>query len=88
NDGMEWEHVSISIHRRRGGMTSPRTPTWEEMCRIKDIFWDPEDRVVQYHPPRSEYVNCHPYTLHLWRPVNVRLIAPPWYMVGPREDAG
>lgn len=42
-------------------------PTWEEMCVIKEMFFEPEERVVQYHPPESEYVNSHPYCLHLWR---------------------
>lgn len=68
-----WEHVSISH--------SDRTPNWEEMCRIKAIFWDDEDCVVQYHPPKSEYVNNHPYVLHLWRPTEGELPRPPKSMV-------
>lgn len=69
-----WEHVSVSL--------SNRCPTWEEMCRIKALFWDVEDCVVQYHPPVTEYVNNHPYCLHLWRPVGVEIPAPPRWMVG------
>jgi hypothetical protein len=53
------------------------------MCRAKDEFWGPEDEVVQYHPKRSEYVNCHPHVLHLWRPIGAALPLPPSYMVGP-----
>src|SRR5215831_8512364 len=56
--GANWEHVSVS--------TAQRAPRWDEMCWVKDRFWEPEDTVVQYHPPKSLYVNCHPYTLHLW----------------------
>lgn len=71
-----WEHVSVS--------RQDRCPTWEEMCAIKSLFWiDPEDCVVQYHPPRSDYVNCHPFCLHLWRPVGITLPRPPSLMVGP-----
>lgn len=55
----DWEHLSVSL--------PDRTPTWEEMCFLKDLFWEPEDTVVQYHPPRSEYVNRAKYCLHLWR---------------------
>lgn len=69
-----WEHVSVS--------TYDRCPTWEELCRVKGLFWDAEDCVVQFHPPRSEYVNNHPYTLHLWRPVGVDLPRPPAICVG------
>ncbi len=57
--GGGWEHVSVSY--------SNRCPTWEEMCRVKDIFWYDNECVVQFHPPKSEYVNNHPYCLHLWR---------------------
>lgn len=60
SDGLEWEHVSVSLHNR--------TPTWDEMCFIKSMFWDDEDCVMQLHPPKSQYVNNHPHCLHLWRP--------------------
>ena len=76
SDGMEWEHVSVSL--------SKRVPTWEEMCYIKKIFWDEEDYVIQYHPPKSEYVNCHPFVLHLWRPIGTEIPRPPSVLVGPR----
>lgn len=73
----EWEHVSVSFPHR--------TPTWTEMCQIKAIFWDDEDVVVQFHPPRSEWVNNHNYCLHLWRPVGVQVPRPPAIMVGYRD---
>lgn len=59
SDQMDWEHVSISMEKR--------CPTWEEMCFIKDMFWDEEDLVVQMHVPKKDYVNNHPFCLHLWR---------------------
>lgn len=68
-----WEHVSVSI----GGRQATRCPTWEEMCIIKKWFWDEEDCVVQFHPPASEYVNNHPYVLHLWRPTDTNIATPP-----------
>lgn len=70
-----WEHVSVS--------TAARCPTWEEMCLVKELFWDQEDVVIQLHPPRSEWVNCHPYCLHLWRPIGIELARPPALSVGP-----
>mgnify|MGYP006874677943 CR=1 FL=1 len=57
--GGGWEHVSVSYRRR--------TPTWDEMCKVKDMFWNDNETVVQYHPKKSEYKNLHPYCLHLWR---------------------
>lgn len=72
--GEAWEHVSVSLPHR--------APTWAEMCRVKALFWDEEDCVVQYHPPRSEYVNNHPHCLHLWRRPGVDFPRPPALMVG------
>lgn len=60
SDGEKIEHVSVTINRKR-------TPSWDIMCHVKDLFWDEEDLVVQFHPPKSQYVNCHLYCLHLWR---------------------
>lgn len=72
-----WEHVSVSL--------PDRIPTWAEMCYVKRVFWDAEDCVIQFHPPRAEYVNCHPHCLHLWRPVGVEIPRPPMEAVGPRR---
>lgn len=78
-EGLGWEHVSVS---RRD-----RAPLWDEMCQIKAMFWDDEDCVVQYHPPRSEYVNQHANCLHLWRPIGIELPMPDSIMVGFKEVA-
>lgn len=73
-----WEHVSVS--------TATRCPTWEEMCLVKDLFWEPEDVAVQYHPAKSEYINCHPFVLHMWRPADAPLLCPPSFAVGPSAE--
>lgn len=74
SDGGGWEHVSVSLKHR--------TPSWKQMCFIKDLFWDAEDCCVQYHPPQSEYVNNHEHCLHIWRPINEKLPCPPSSFVG------
>ena len=62
-----WEHASVHLrHKRNLEIPLKRTPTWEEMCYVKHLFWDPEEPVIQFHPPQSSYVNIHPYVLHLW----------------------
>jgi hypothetical protein len=76
-----WEHVSVSV--RVPGET--RCPTWEEMCEIKDMFWDKDETVIQYHPAEADYVNMHPHTLHLWKPIGVELPTPPSIMVGVKS---
>ena len=67
--GEGWEHVSVSLRNR--------CPTWEEMCRVKDIFWGEDECVVQFHPPKSEYVNLHTYCLHLWKKIGEKADLPP-----------
>jgi hypothetical protein len=74
-----WQHVSVSLE------FDTRVPRWEIMCFVKDLFWEPEDVVVQYHPAKSEYVNFHPGVLHLWRPTKEKLPTPLAIMVGPRN---
>lgn len=72
-----WEHVSI--HAEQGSQQF--TPHWDEMAYIKDMFWSPEDVVMQLHPARDAYVNLHANTLHLWRPIGVEIPTPPIKLV-------
>jgi len=74
SDGMGWEHASVSLPKR--------CPNWKEMCFMKNLFWDREDCVVQFHPPESEYVNNHEYTLHLWKIIGGHQSTPPSILVG------
>lgn len=74
-----WEHVSVSVLKN-----NKRCPTWGEMSFVKDLFWQPEEAVMQLHPPKSQYVSFHDYTLHLWRPLFQYLPLPPHTMVGPK----
>jgi len=78
SDGEGWDHVSVSLKNR--------CPTWEEMCWVKDLFFEPHEVVMQLHPAKSEYVNHHPYCLHLWRPQNRSIPLPPTEFVGPKQE--
>jgi hypothetical protein len=78
SDAAGWEHVSVSIKHR--------TPNWKEMCFVKDLFWNPEEEVVQFHPARSDYVNCHPNCLHLWRHKTAVIPMPPSILVGYKTE--
>jgi hypothetical protein len=72
-----WEHASVSIE----GMK--RLPNWEEMCLVKETFWDAEECVIQFHPPRSVYVDNGPI-LHLWKQVGKEYETPPTILVGAK----
>lgn len=79
SDGLNWEHVSVSKIVAKGRPN--QCPTWEDMCIIKNRFWSKDQTVLQYHPSEKEYVNIHPGTLHLWRPMKEEIPKPPKWMV-------
>lgn len=73
SDGKGWDHVSVHAEQSR----KYRTPVWDEMDQVKRVFWDDDDVVMQLHARRSEWVNNHRNTLHLWRPNDGRNIPTP-----------
>lgn len=70
----EWEHVSVSL--------ADRCPSWSEMQAVKELFWDDSEVVLQFHPTKAEYVNCHPYCLHMWRHKQTNHALPPRRLIG------
>ena len=77
--GGGWDHGSGAPYQRS------YVPSWEDMCRLKDMFFREDETVVQYHPAKSEYVNTVENCLHLWRPQNETLPTPPSIMVGVKN---
>ena len=76
--GAGWEHVSVAPYRNI-------LPSWEDMCIIKDIFWNDDEAVIQIHPPKAEYVNNKRNCLHLWRCTYKEMVLPPSVLVGVRK---
>ena len=73
SDEVPWEHVSV--HVQNGNFS--RLPTWVEMCRVKRLFWDDDETVLQFHPKQEKYVNTHEQVLHLWKMRGVDHKLPP-----------
>ncbi len=73
-----WEHLSVSM--------PSKTPSWDQMCRMKDIFWNKNEACVEYHPKEEDYINNHPHCLHIWRPTEVELPTPPHWLVGFKSE--
>ena len=69
SNGGGWDHVSVS------GKTN--CPSWQDMCDVKDIFFSENECCVEYHPAKKDYVNIHPFCLHIWKPQNVDIPKPP-----------
>jgi hypothetical protein len=78
-----WEHVSVSIHTQQA-RNKGMLPNWIEMSYVKQLFWDDEDCVVQFHPPKSDHVNNMP-VLHLWCWTRGVFPRPPSLLVGVKE---
>lgn len=72
--GGGWDHISMSFRNR--------VPTWDEMCWLKDAFFEDDEVVIQFHPKKKDYINTHPYCLHLWKKQNYEILTPPKLFVG------
>ena len=77
--GAGWDHVSVSPDSKRV------VPTWDDMCKVKEIFFNDDEAVIQIHPPKDEYVNNMPNCLHLWRCTYKEMLLPPSCLVGLRK---
>ena len=77
--GAGWEHVSVSPFKNR------IVPSWDDMCKIKDWFWNDDEAVIQIHPIKEEYVNNLGNCLHLWRCTYKEMVLPPSCLVGIRK---
>jgi len=61
DDGSAWLHLSVAHPRR--------APGWGDMRRAKELFLG--DRwAVSVLPREVEYVNIHPFCLHLFAPLD------------------
>jgi len=80
SNGAGWDHVSISPFKRN------YMPSWDEMCKLKSMFFYPEETVLEYHPAESQYVNQIGNCLHLWRPQHYEIPLPPPILVGMQKQ--
>lgn len=67
NEAWLMDHVSISNFKRN------KLPSWDDMCKLKDMFFRSDEMAVQIHPAEKNYlhgVNGLMNVLHIWAPVN------------------
>jgi hypothetical protein len=79
SNGGGWNHVSVHPFKSR------ITPSWDDMCRVKEIFWKDDEAVIQIHPPKEDYVDNLSNCLHLWRCTYKEMVLPPSVLVGVRK---
>ena len=78
SSGLGGDHVSVSRPNR--------CPNWPEMEHVKRLFFKEDETAMQLHVPPADHINCHPYCLHLWRPLGAEIPRPPAEMVGPVSE--
>jgi hypothetical protein len=71
--GSGWDHVSVSKRYS--------TPTWDDMCWMKRLFFRDDECAMQLHVPIADHINIHEHCLHLWRPHDLEIPRPPQEMV-------
>jgi hypothetical protein len=54
-----FDHVSVSLPNR--------CPSWEEMDKMKRLFFKPDEIAFQVHPKETDHISVYPFCLHLWR---------------------
>lgn len=57
-DNKDWLHVSFS--------RPDRLPSWDDLKEVKELFIGKDKTALQVLPPEANFVNIHPYCLHLW----------------------
>lgn len=65
-DDVPWLHVSTAWPNR--------LPTWNELREVRELFLDDGLVAVQIFPPKAEYINVHPYCLHLYARADARTV--------------
>lgn len=59
-DGSRWLHVSVS--------RASSLPSWQDLQVAKGDLLGRQSEAVQVLPADRDYVNLHPFCLHLWSP--------------------
>lgn len=57
-----WLHVSCAH--------PDKLPSWADLREVKTVFIGPKRLALSIMPSEAEYVNVHPYCLHLWSPLD------------------
>lgn len=60
-DFVVWIHVSCS--------RKSRLPSWVDLTAVKHLFIGDDRRAIQVLPEKANWINIHPYCLHLFAPM-------------------
>ncbi len=71
-----WDHIFFKVVLDTV-LSKYRMPSSIEMERIKDLFFESDEAVIEVHPKKENYVNIDSNVLHLWKPNLIELPLPP-----------
>ena len=77
--GGGWDHISVAPIKRH------IVPDWNTMCKVKQIFFKPDETAIEIHPSEDQYVNNLSNCLHMWRANDREMVLPPSCFVGIRK---
>ena len=77
--GGGWYHVSVCPYAKR------MTPSYDDMQKLKEMFFRDDEAAIQVHPPKAEYVNNMENCLHLWSCYYKPMVLPPSCFVGLKK---
>ena len=77
--GGGWEHLSVNP------ISQNKTPSWDFMCQLKEMFFRDDEACVEYHPARKDYISQLDHCLHIWKPLREKLPVPPSIFVGLKK---
>lgn len=72
SDQNGWENVSVAV--KKNGKTI--SPTHGQMQKVKELFWEAEDCVMQFYPPKSQSPKKGSKILYLWRKAGENFAVP------------
>lgn len=84
SDNGGWEQVSVRVedlNKQLKGGSRIRIPNSEELKFLKNVFWDRDETVIQYHFADSKETGSE-YALHLFRHKTRCFPEPPSFLFG------
>jgi hypothetical protein len=83
--GIPWESVGISAYSRGSRGVVSHTPTVEEIEHVRDIFWGPDELVLNVIPGKPIRDTIRPGWVYLWlHPDLAKAMPSPWPTTPPK----
>lgn len=73
-----WDHIAIHVRAwDKARKSLARAPSPSETAWLKDLFFEPQEPVLQFHLARNHPLHAQAFVVHLWRPTIGEITLPP-----------